>query len=86
MFYRHDLLRAAAGQQRKFYKDIAAETGLSRHTVGRVMDGDANAAFLTIFKVAQALGFADMSALMVAERPQDGTAGLESQLPRERIA
>src|ERR1051325_11268082 len=89
MFYRADLLRAAASAQDPPLNNtaIAEGTGLARHTVGRVMKGDANVNFMTLHTVARFLGFEDMGPLMVADRPpQILPSALEAQLPKERIA
>lgn len=89
MFYRDDLLRAAAAASKPplTHTDIAAKTKLSRHTVGRVMGGDPNVGFLTLHTVASFLGYEDMGPLMVADSaPQTAAADLETALPKQRIA
>lgn len=86
MFYRDDLLRAAAAAQRKSHRVVAEETGLNRMTVGRVLDGDPKVGYLTIFKIAQALGFEDMSQLTVSVSGPTEVGALDDVLPREKIA
>ena len=85
MFYRDDLLRAAAAAQRKSHREIADETGLNRMTVGRVLDGDPRAGYMTVFTVCKALGFEE-----IPQAKQSGeldAASLDAALPpAERIA
>jgi hypothetical protein len=87
MFYRDDLLRAAAGAQKKKNVDIAIGTGLNRGTVSRVMDGDPNAAYLTVWKVADFLGFSEVPTTGAAAINEAiDAAALAQSLPKEKIA
>jgi len=87
MFYRDDLLRAAAGAQKKKNVDIADGTGLNRSTVARVMDGDGNAAYLTVWKVADYLGFSEVPTTGTAAANEAvDAAALSAALPKTKIA
>lgn len=85
MLYRADLLRAAraAVTPPMTLDTLAAKVGRTRQTVTRVLSGDPRVGYDTFVAVAEALGFKDMSVLMVKlSSDQTNMESLASVLPK----
>lgn len=87
MLYRADLLRAAKGAKNMTLDEIAERAGIkTRQTVSRVLDGDPRVGYDTFVKVANALGFTDVSKLTVSLSGPTDVNTLADVLPAEKIA